>query len=382
MAATSLQLRELVSGVENLIFDRAKESDHLRRPDAEVVAALGDLGLMKLLVPKEYGGHEVHPSDLIDFTKSLAEIHGSTAWVAMTCNEEAELVSAYLPPETCRYLWIEDPSLVIAGSGVARGTASRTQGGWLITGRWNFVSGCTTAHKWVLNSVVAGSSPIELCFAFIDANPDFIEDTWHTVGLRGTGSHDVILNDFFVEDAFCGVVANNSLPLPDLPFYRLPSALRFPFPKTGVAAGLASRAITDFKFLAEEKTPLNSKRSLKERPDAAVALAKAEALVGTGQAWVHEQLDAVWEVAENDEPVTSDLHARVRLACSWSVQNAIRAIQHLVDAAGSTANFQNSGLMSLLDDARAVAGHFMVGSYQIDTAGRVLLGLDAGDPAF
>ncbi|MED5361300.1 MAG: hypothetical protein VX760_02010, partial [Actinomycetota bacterium] len=112
------------------------------------------------------------------------------------------------------------------------------------------------------------------------------------------------------------------------------------------------------------------------------ALAKAEALVGTGQAWVHEQLDAVWEVAENDEPVTSDLHARVRLACSWSVQNAIRAIQHLVDAAGSTANFANSGLMSLLDDARAVAGHFMVGSYQIDTAGRVLLGLDAGDPAF
>ncbi|MEC9473699.1 MAG: acyl-CoA dehydrogenase family protein, partial [Actinomycetota bacterium] len=104
MAATSLQLRELVSGVENLIFDRAKESDHLRRPDAEVVAALGDLGLMKLLVPKEYGGHELHPADLIDFTKSLAEIHGSTAWVAMTCNEEAELVSAYLPPETCRYL--------------------------------------------------------------------------------------------------------------------------------------------------------------------------------------------------------------------------------------------------------------------------------------
>ena len=64
------------------------------------------------------------------------------------------------------------------------------------------------------------------------------------------------------------------------------------------------------------------------------------------------------------------------------MQNSINAIQHLVDAAGSSANFEKSGLMTLLDDARAVAGHFMVGSYQIDTAGRVLLGLDAGDPAF
>ena len=382
MTSASLDLTELVSGVEKLIVSRAKESDALRRPDPEVLASLGHLGLMKLLVPAEYGGHEVHPAELIEFTKSLAQIHGSTAWVAMTCNEEAELVSAYLPPDTCRSLWSDNPSIVIAGSGVAKGRALRVRGGWRITGRWNFVSGCTAADKWVLNSVVEASSPIELCFAVIDANPDFIEDTWHTVGLRGTGSHDVVLNDVFVEDDFCGVVPNNSLPLPDLPFYRLPSALRFPFPKTGVAAGLASRAILDFKSLAKEKKPLNSKQALGERPDSASSVAKAEALLGAGQAWVHEQLEAVWQAANDNTAVTDELHARVRLACSWSVQNAISAIQHLVDAAGSTANFENSGLMALLDDARAVAGHFMVGSYQIDTAGRVLLGLDAGDPAF
>ena len=157
MAAASFQLEQLVSGVEDLILDRAKQSDELREPDLEVVRSLGTLGLMKLLVPEEYGGHEVHPSDLIGFTKRVAEIHGSTAWVAMTCNEEAELVSAYLPPETCRRLWVEDPSVVIAGSGVAKGKARRTKGGWRVSGRWNFVSGCTTANKWVLNSVVDGS---------------------------------------------------------------------------------------------------------------------------------------------------------------------------------------------------------------------------------
>jgi len=382
MAAASLQLEQIVSSVEHLISDRAKQSDQLRQPDREVIESLGKLGLMRLLVPEEYGGHEVHPRELIDFTKRLAEIHGSTAWVTMTCNEEAELVSAYLPPDTCRNLWAESPSIVIAGSGVAKGKARRAKDGWRISGRWNFVSGCTAADKWVLNSVVENSSPIELCFAVVEANPDFIEDTWHTVGLRGTGSHDVILEDFFVPDVWCGVVANNSLPIPDLPFYRLPSALRFPFPKTGVAAGLASRAIADFKDLAESKTPLTSKRSLRDRPDAATSIAKAEALVGAGQAWVFEQLEIIWAAAEQGEEVSDQMHAKVRLACSWSVQNAISAVQHVVDAAGSTANFEGSGLMSLLDDVRAVAGHFMVGSYQIDTAGRVLLGLDAGDPAF
>lgn len=382
MAKASLKLEQLASDVEYLIVERAKQSDEARRPDPEVIAALAKAGLMKLVVPQEYGGHEVHPAALIEFTARLAQIHGSTAWVAMTCNEEAELISAYLPPDTCRQIWRDNPDLVVAGSGVPRGSAVQVPGGWRVSGRWNFVSGCTAANKWVLNNLVKGSSPIELCFAVMDADPQFIEDTWNTVGLRGTGSHDVVLEDFFVDEAWCGVVPNNSLPLPDLPFYRLPSALRFPFPKTGVACGLARRAITDFKLLAGAKQPLNSKRPLHERPDAASAIAKAEALVGAGQAWVHEQLDSIWEAAENDQPVDADLHARVRLACSWSVQNAIGAIQHLVDAAGSTSNFEASGLMGLLNDARAVAGHFMVGSYQIDTAGRVLLGLDAGDRAF
>ena len=110
-------------------------------------------------------------------------------------------------------------------------------------------------------------------------------------------------------------------------------------------------------------------------------MAKAEALLGAGQAWVHEQLDAVWRVANDNAVVPDDLHAQVRLACSWSVQNSINAIQHLVDAE-QLSKLREIWPHGSLDDARAVAGHFMVGSYQIDTAGRVLLGLEAGDPAF
>ena len=119
MAKAPLALEQLIEDTEQLIIERAKQADEARRPDPEVIAALANAGLMKLLVPQEYGGHEVHPAVLIEFTARIAQIDGSTAWVAMTCNEEAELVSAYLPPSTCRQIWNDNPEVVFRGVGGA-----------------------------------------------------------------------------------------------------------------------------------------------------------------------------------------------------------------------------------------------------------------------
>ena len=371
-----------LASVLDLVSERGGDSDAARRPDAEVIQRLGDLGLMRLVVPTQYGGHGVHPAVLMEFTEILARIHGSTAWTAMTCNEEAGITAAYLEPEAVTALYESDPTVVIAGSGVPNGRATRVQGGWSVTGRWGFVSGCTAADRWVLACIVEGSHPVELCFVLIEANPELIEDTWHTVGLRGTGSNHIDLAEHFVSDHWAGVVANKSRARPDTPFYRMPSPLRFPFPKVGVAAGLARRAIEEFGELAGSKRPLNLRSDLRNRPDAPAATARATALVGSGVAYVHDRLDALWRTLESGDPISPVLHAEARLACSNAVQNCITAVETLVGAAGSTANFTSSPLSVIQNDVRAVAGHFMVGPYQMDTAGRVLLGLEPGDPAF
>ena len=127
---------------------------------------------------------------------------------------------------------------------------------------------------------------------------------------------------------------------------------------------------------------MNSKLELRNRPDAAAAAAKAEALVRSGKAWVAETLNDLWHSVATGSEVTSEQHARARLACSWSVQNSVAAVELITLAAGSSSNFETSPLSQLAADIKAVAGHFTVGSYQIDTAGRVLLGLDSGDPSF
>ncbi|WP_419920934.1 hypothetical protein [Candidatus Poriferisodalis sp.] len=358
-------------------------SDAERNPNRDVLVEMARRGLMRVLVPEELGGLGRHPAEFIEFTHRVSYEHPSTGWVAMTCNEEAEIFASHLEPETVSGFYALHPDVVIAGSGVPRGIASPVDGGWSVNGRWTFVSGCTGADWWVVANVVDGTMPKQVCHVLVPADQACVEDTWHTVGLRGTGSHDVVLADMFVPADRAAVVENYSLPKPnEHPFYRLPSGLRFPFPKTGVASGIARRAIDEFAALADTKTPLFARSELVTRPDAHAAMARSEALLGAGRAFVADQLDGLWETASAGGDVTPQQHARARLACSWSVQNCIAAVETLVTAAGSTANFTASPLGALLNDVRAVAGHFMVGSYQMDTAGRVLLGQDSGDRDF
>ena len=371
-----------------LVAEDAAEASEARRPSQRVMTAAAEAGLLRLIVPKAYGGLEVSPRAFLEIVRRIAEVDGSTAWTVMTCNEEAGIASAYLEPSSIAEHVVSCPATIVAGSGVPKGRAEAVDDGWRITGRWDFVSGCTAADRVVLASVVADTEPVKLCFVLVPTADVTIEDTWHTHGLRGTGSNDVVLDGHLVPHRWAGVIDAFALPRPDTPFYRLPSPLRFPFPKVGVATGIARAAIDEFRSLAAGKRPLHSKGQLAERPSAQAAMASAEAQVSAGLALVREVLSELWEVAEQASattrvsPIEPELHARCRLACSYAVDVSIQSIEQLLREAGTTANARSSPLAQLLLDARAVAGHFMVGPYQINTAGRVLLGLDPLDRQF
>ena len=338
--------------------------------------------MLRLMVPVAYGGAGTHPRQFLEFVEALAHVHGSTAWTAMTCNEEAGIASAFLDPAAMTSLYRDDPSVVIAGSGVPRGEATPVDGGWNVTGRWPFVSGCNASDRLVLTGLVRTRDPVGLCHILVPTSEATIEDTWHTVGLRGTGSNDVVLDDHFVPTKWAAESKPFGMPRPDTPFYRLPGGLRFPFPKVGVATGLARAAIDEFVVQATEKKPLHLKSTLRQRPTAQAAMADAEALVGAGRAYVLSVLDELWEVAESNQPIPAELHARCRLASSTAVDNCIKAVEGLASETGTTANFTGSPFGQLVNDVRAVAAHFMVAPYQRQTAGRVLLGLEPEDPAF
>lgn len=380
-----------------LVAAHADWSNEHRRPHPEVFAALARAGLLRLIAPAHYNGGGAASEEFLTLIETLGRVDGSAAWTAMTVNEEVGIASAHLPADSMAALLHDQPDVIIAGSGVALGRARRVDGGWMVNGRWKFVSGVPVADRVVLASRVVtagdgddsgdpdGGAPRrarQVCFTLTPVTDVVIEDTWHVAGLRGSGSNDVVLTDVFVPDGWAGVFGPGDPSVPRTPYYCLPNSLRFPFPKVGVAVGVARAAMAAFDQLARTKRPSFLPELLAERPNAQAAAAQAEALVSSGRAWVGELMQELWAVAGRYEPIGPEQHARARLGASYAVDSAIRAVEGMASAAGTTASQLDGPWPRLLADVRSVGQHFMVGPQQMHTAGRVLLGQDPGDPVF
>lgn len=373
---------ERVEPFTELIAEHVAETQRTRRPAQPVMRALADAGLLRILAPRSYGGEEASGLAFMELIERIARVDGSAAWTAMTLNEEIEISAGYVPAETMTAVCTSDPAIIVAGSGATLGRAVRAEGGWRLSGRWPFVTGGPAADQIVVGATVEGPKPRPLCFALLPAAEVTILDTWDTVGLRGTGSHDVTVDDVFVPDARMGVVATGRDTVPDTALFRLPPSLRFPFPKVGVSTGIARAALAEFSDLAQGKKARISRTLLRDRPDAQLAVARAEALIGSGWAFATEMVETVWSLATEGTPIPPEVHARTRLACTHAVASCVDAVQTLCTSAGTTANFTTSPLHRYLADVRAVPQHVMVGGYNDLNAGRVLLGLAPDDPLF
>lgn len=366
-----------------LLAEQAGWSEQHLQPSPTAMRALAAAGLLRVLAPRSYGGDEVSLVDFLQLIEAVSAVDGSAGWTFMTLNEEVEIASAYLPAASMETFLAERPDVIVAGSGGAQGKARAVEGGWMITGRWRFVTGSPAADYLVVCAVIdVPQRPRPLCFALLPREHAAVLDTWKVDGLRGTGSNDVALTDCFVPEHLCGCVPNGLHTVPDAPLYRLHPGLRFPFPKVAVAAGIARAAIETFAELAAGKLQLLSREPIRERPFSADAMAEAVALRASGWSYAHELLAAVWEHALEGRRVPRELHAQARLACAYSVRNSVRAVEVVCSAAGTSANFVDSPLSRHFRDVHAVPQHFTVSPYHMTTAGRVLLGLRSEDPAF
>ncbi len=355
-------------------------AEERHRPADAVFKALAAEGAMRLLVPRVQGGVELDLADFVDVIEAVSAVDGSLGWTVMTCNEVFSLAAAHLPAETVTDLLAATPQVILAGSAVPNGTAVPDGDGWSYDGHWRYVSGVPVADRVLLAALVGETRPRRVLFGVFPADEVKVLDTWNVTGLRGTGSNDVTLRGAAVPRSMVGFLDGGTRP--DCPFYRLPVGLRLPWPKVGVASGIARAALDAFTDLAGAKIPTLSRTSLRDRPTAQLALAEGEALWASGRAWVREVLAEVWALAVAGEPVPAPLHARARLACTHSVASSVRAVELVCTAAGMDANASDSPLSRCHRDVHAVPLHVAVAANQATSAARVLLGLDAGDPAF
>ena len=369
--------QERAKGLLGLVREHADESESQRHLKGEVATAFAQEGLFRIAAPVDFFGSEEDPVTQIETIETVASVDGSAAWNLMIGIETFGLIAPGFIH--CREL-IEDQSVIMCSSTASAGRAEKVDGGYRVTGRWGFCSGChnsdlfsATVFLYKNGERVQGGHQY-----LVVPKPEFeILDTWHTSGLCGSGSHDVVLEDVFVPEerlvAPLGQVQHQS------PLLRMPFRSRLCYNKVAIAFGLARSALDSFVELAEGKVPRFTSKSLKNRGWAQRAIAESEVRVLSARALVIELVESLWEKARLDQPVSDKEAAIFQLACSDAVRGCIASVSQLVEAAGTTANQKGHPLERTARDIKVVGQHQTVAPHHIEDAGRVLLGVPAVD---
>lgn len=380
---------ERVAALEPLIRQHADTAERQRHLPAPVAEAMAGAGLYRVATSKVLGGEELDPMSQIAVIEAVSEIDGATGWNLMIGIEVMGLFGAALAPDVAQGIY-RDPGMVAAGALNPQGRAVRVDDGYVVSGQWPFASGCHNAQWWWGQCIVSdgedstrrqdGPELIEVAVPSADFR---IVDTWHVAGMRGSGSHDVAVHEVFVPDHLVTRLTAGPVGMrftDESPLYRFPSFARLAYNKVGVSTGIAKAALAEFKNMASAKTPRASRALLSEKPAVHNTYAEASLLLRSSRAYVMEAVGDVWDTILAEREPTDDQRMHVHLASSSAAEQAVRVVEMLATAAGTTANFESCAIERQLRNVRVVPQHLMVSSQWKEVAGRVLLGRPGDAP--
>jgi alkylation response protein AidB-like acyl-CoA dehydrogenase len=342
---------------------------------AELVAKLTDAQLLRSGVPGYLGGPEASPALSLETAETVARGDASAGWcvsIAVT----SSLLSAYAPRK-CAEEVFGDPRTVAAGVWAPRGAGTRTEGGYVVSGRWPFCSGIPHCD-WLFAGFVHES---RLYVAALPKAEIEVLDTWHTNGLRGTGSHDCVADNLFVPDHRVFSVMGGP-PEEAVALHRFPLFGYFALSIAAAAMGNARGAIDDFVELASTRKPLGSSRSLAERSQTQGAVAEAEAALRAARLFYYASINDAWQAAQGTKPVSDQLKLGLRLAATHATRTAAKVAGSMYDLAGGAAIYETSPLQRRFRDAHTATAHFQVNPASFELSGKLLLGVPARTEQF
>jgi alkylation response protein AidB-like acyl-CoA dehydrogenase len=281
-------------------------------------------------------------------------------------------LSAYLPNDGAVET-LGDPGSIAAGVWAPRATARRVDGGLVVSGRWAFCSGITHADHFFGGCMVDDGDGPTMRIVGMPTSELRVIDTWHTSGLRGTGSHDAVAEEVFVPDRRTASLADSPL---DAPLYRFPIFGYFALCIAAVALGNARGAIVDLLDLAGHKKSLGARRTLAEKSSTQAAVAQAEASLRAARALFYSAIDDAWAAAK-EGAVNVDLRTGLRLAATHAARTSADVARAMYDLGGGTAIYDESPLQRRFRDASTITAHIQVSQGTWEITGKLLLGLPA-----
>src|SRR5258705_12962768 len=308
--------------------EMSAQIDDDRRLPEELVALLGESGLLRAGAPTEVRGLELPPGIALRSAEAVARGNASAGWcvsIAIT----SSLLVAYLPASS-RDALFGDGRGVAAGVWAPRGTARTVDGGVVVSGRWAFCSGITHADMMFAGCLVDDQRvPSVVALPKEDLQ---VLDTWHTLGLRGTGSHDTVADEVFVPAD--RVLSLFDGPILDKPLYRFPVFGFFALSIGAAALGNARGAIDDLTELACAKKGLGATRTLGGRPATQAAVATAESALEAARALYYQGIETACQGRQDVEGVSVEAPNHLRLAATHAARTSADVVRNMYDLAG------------------------------------------------
>ena len=373
--------------LQPLIVAEADDIERTGRLPDRLATPMAQAGLFQLYLPSQVGGPEVHPLTALSVCEALAIADGSVAWCASVSSALSTYL-AWLPPDELARIAGPKPTLRLSGSARPLGHARPVEGGYIVNGRWDFASNVNQADFYMGTCVVhdgtrSAGQPVKTRAVAIPPSQGVILDTWHTLGMRGTGSHDFEVTELFVPTARIASF-RYGLALKGRVFHPRLQRVVIWSPTAGVALGLARGALNAFRDVAAGRSASNPV-ALRDRAEIQLVAGRAEAAVGSARAYCFSAIEAAWQAVGETDIEPGDLDAALanaRLAITHAMNVAAEVTAMLQRAAGTSGVYNRAGMERRFRDAHVANQHAAGLDLHLQTAGSVLLGVESGEPYF
>ncbi|WP_437508943.1 acyl-CoA dehydrogenase family protein [Sorangium sp. So ce1099] len=361
---------------------RAGEAEALRRMPEATIQGFVDAGLVRLLTPRAFGGHELAFDAFADATIEIARADGSSGWCFSFLNVHSWLLATF-PVGAQEDVWRKNPDARLANVNVPAGQAARVDGGYRLSGDWPWASGIQHCDWAMLAGLVpaeagAAGGPPEVRLFLIPREDWEVRDTWRVTGQRGTGSHNVVVKDRLVphhRTATMAELSGGQSPggaFHENPIYRLPFIAALAPSLIATIVGASQGAYQRWRAATRDRCTMYSREQVASLSHQQIRLAEISAEIDAAELMLRRSLDTL----RAGGPLSMEQRVRIRRDYAYSAVLCVRAVERIYNASGGGANYESNPIQRDWRDVHAMAAHAGINfDAAAENFGRMELGL-------
>ncbi|MCX4902834.1 acyl-CoA dehydrogenase family protein [Streptomyces sp. NBC_00878] len=353
-----------------VVEERRAEFEEKRHVPRDVIAVFKGAGIYRASTPKQFGGDALPPAEFLGLIERISAVDASAGWVASFACSGVYL--AALPLDTQAELYADGPDVAFAGGLFPVQPAEHVEGGYRVSGRWKFSSGCKGADIVGVGIKAGEDKAGRPLTAVLRADQVEIAENWDVVGLQGTGSHDLVVDGAVVPEAWTFVRGGD--PTVDEPLYRYPTVPYAAQVLAVVGLGTA-RAALDHVIAQGGRSGYTGAPKPAERATYRISVGQAEAQLRSARAFFYEATEEAWATVEAGDPATDGQASALRLASAHLAKTSFEVVRAAYQLGGIGAVADGSPLQRHLRDASVVPQHAFLQEGMYDGAGAVLMGV-------